>query len=198
MKHKEGGIPISTHNLDRRKKYTRMVLKDSLLTLLKEKQISAITVKELCELADINRSTFYAHYSDQFDLLNQIENELIADMNMYLSAYNFTMEKEVLQMTEKLLEYISSKQDECQALLNENGDSSFQKKVAVVAHRFIMKNWLLMSHTDKSISEYLSSFIVNGSIQMMKTWLYNGMDKSPKEMAELINSFVNKGIGGVS
>lgn len=175
-----------------------MVLKDSLLTLLKEKQISAITVKELCELADINRSTFYAHYSDQFDLLNQIENELIADMNMYLSAYNFTMEKEVLQMTEKLLEYISSKQDECQALLNENGDSSFQKKVAVVAHRFIMKNWLLMSHTDKSISEYLSSFIVNGSIQMMKTWLYNGMDKSPKEMAELINSFVNKGIGGVS
>lgn len=167
------------------------------MTLLKEKQISSITVKELCELADINRSTFYAHYADQFDLLNQIEDELIDDMSTFLSSYNFEMEEEVLQMTEKLLEYFASKQDECKTLLNKNGDSSFQKKVTTVAHHFIMKNWLPMSHFDKGISEYLSSFIVSGSIQMMKMWLYNGMDQSPKEMAELINNFVNKGILGV-
>ena len=51
--------------LDRRKKYTRKVLKESLIALLADdKPISAVTVKEICERADINRSTFYMHFSD--------------------------------------------------------------------------------------------------------------------------------------
>lgn len=49
-------MTMSASKLDRRKKYTQMVLKDSLMKHLKEKQISTITVKEICELADINRS----------------------------------------------------------------------------------------------------------------------------------------------
>ncbi|MTW88023.1 TetR family transcriptional regulator [Virgibacillus dakarensis] len=175
-----------------------MVLKDSIMKLLKEKQISAITVKEICELADINRSTFYAHFCDQFDLLEQIEEELIEDMGMYLSTYNVKKEDDALQMTEKLIEYFASKQDECQTLLNENSDSSFQKKVMVVTHRFIMKNWMeVVNHPNKDISEYLSSFIVSGGIQMLKVWLNNGMDKSPKEMAEIIINLVNTGIRGL-
>lgn len=188
---------MTSKRLDRRKKYTRKVLKDSLLKLLKEKQISAITVKELCELADINRSTFYAHYSDQFDLLEQIEEELIGDMKMYLSSYNFEKEDETLQMTERLIKYFASKQEECQTLLNENSDSSFQTKVMNVAQEFIMKNWMGVVHLDEDISEYLSSFIVSGSIQVMKVWLNNGMDKSPGEMAEIIVNVINKGIFGM-
>ncbi|WP_338121478.1 hypothetical protein [Halalkalibacterium halodurans] len=47
--------------LDRRKKYTRMVLKESLMKLMQEKPLSNITIKEICDLADINRSTFYSH-----------------------------------------------------------------------------------------------------------------------------------------
>lgn len=80
---------MTTSKLDRRKKYTRMVLKESLIQLLKEKQISSITVKEICDLADINRSTFYAHYSDQFDLLDKTEEELIEEMKGYLSQYSY-------------------------------------------------------------------------------------------------------------
>ena len=48
---------------DARKRYTQMVLKQSLLKLLKEKPVNKITVKEVCELAQLNRATFYAHYS---------------------------------------------------------------------------------------------------------------------------------------
>ena len=59
---------------DARKRYTQMVLKQSLLKLLKEKPVNRITVKEVCELAQLNRATFYAHYSDCFALLESIEN----------------------------------------------------------------------------------------------------------------------------
>src|SRR5690625_5948868 len=59
--------------LDRRKRYTRMVLRDNLMLLLKKKQLSSITVKELCEKADINRSTFYDHFKDVFHLMDRSE-----------------------------------------------------------------------------------------------------------------------------
>ena len=89
--------------LDRRKQYTRMVLKESLMDLMKEKPISSVTVKELCERADINRSTFYTHYADQFALVEQIEDELIQDLEKYLNTVNFDTEEETKEMTERLL-----------------------------------------------------------------------------------------------
>ena len=64
--------------LDARKRYTQMMLKQAFLTLLKEKPVNRITVKEVCALAQLNRATFYAHYSDCFALMESIENELIA------------------------------------------------------------------------------------------------------------------------
>ena len=51
---------------DRRVKYSKMVIKDSFIQLLKEKPITKITIKEICALADINRATFYAHYTDTY------------------------------------------------------------------------------------------------------------------------------------
>ena len=51
---------------DARVRYTQHALKQALLTLLKEKSVNKITVKEVCELAELNRATFYSHYSDCF------------------------------------------------------------------------------------------------------------------------------------
>ena len=69
---------------DRRVRYTKMVLKDSFISLLEKKDISQITVKEICENADINRATFYSHYTDVYDLLKKIESELLENDTVYL------------------------------------------------------------------------------------------------------------------
>ena len=74
--------------LDARKRYTQMILKQSFLKLLKEKPVNKITVKELCELSQINRATFYTHYSDCFALLESIENELIDEFEKSLRYVN--------------------------------------------------------------------------------------------------------------
>lgn len=188
---------MTSSKLDRRKQYTRRVLKESLINLLKEKQISSITVKELCETADINRSTFYSHYSDQYDLLSKIEEEIIKDMNQTLSQYNFTKEEETLQMTEKLLEYVAANSDICRTLLSEHGDATFQKRVMLTAHQFTMQDWMGINSLDEEISEYVSIFVIAGSIHVIKSWLDDGMDKTPKEMAEIINSLTNKGLSSL-
>ena len=62
---------------DRRVRKTKTQLKAGLARLLKEKGINEITVTELTEQVDINRSTFYLHYRDIYDMMEKIENELI-------------------------------------------------------------------------------------------------------------------------
>lgn len=59
--------------MDRRVKRTKKILYEALLTLMQNKAINKITVKELTELADINRKTFYLHYTDIFDMIDQIK-----------------------------------------------------------------------------------------------------------------------------
>ena len=66
---------------DRRIRKTRAVLKNALLSLMKEKSVKHITVKELCDRADINRGTFYLHYSDVFDMLEKIEDDMFSDLD---------------------------------------------------------------------------------------------------------------------
>lgn len=61
---------------DRRVKYTQMVLKESLLEILQDRPIERVTVKEICDRADVNRSTFYVHYGSPQELLDSIKNEM--------------------------------------------------------------------------------------------------------------------------
>lgn len=65
---------------DARVRYTKMMIRNSLLELLRTKPIAKITVTEICEMAGINRATFYAHYSDPSDLLHALESEIIEDV----------------------------------------------------------------------------------------------------------------------
>ncbi|NBJ70290.1 TetR-like C-terminal domain-containing protein [Clostridium sp. 1xD42-85] len=183
--------------IDRRKKYTRMVLKDSFIMLLKSKPLSSITVKEICNHADVNRSTFYAHYTDPYDLLMKIEAEIIADMNIYLSQQNFAETERALQTTEKLLEYIVSKYDVCQTLLNESENTSFEQRVMDVARKFLINNWMDENKITAVDSAYISTFIISGSIHVIKHWLANNMDKTPQQIAQIINHIANNGIRGI-
>ena len=73
---------------DRRIRKTKKALREALFVLIEQKPINQITVKEITELADVNRSTFYLYYKDVFDMLERIQDdiysifaELIVSMN---------------------------------------------------------------------------------------------------------------------
>jgi AcrR family transcriptional regulator len=54
---------------NRKIRYTKKVIRDSLMELMKSKPILSVSIKDICGLADISRSTFYSHYKDQYELL---------------------------------------------------------------------------------------------------------------------------------
>ena len=65
---------------------TKKRLQEALLTLLQKKPINQITVKELTELADVNRGTFYFHYTDVYDMLHKTEDRFFNDFNDVLNG----------------------------------------------------------------------------------------------------------------
>ena len=67
--------------MDRRVRKTRALLLQGLVKMLETHDIQDISVKELTELVDINRGTFYLHYDDIYDMLHKIEDEMFLEFN---------------------------------------------------------------------------------------------------------------------
>ena len=110
--------------MDRRVRKTRGTLRACLTKLLKEKKIKEISVKEISEMADINRGTFYLHYRDVFDLLESIENDMFRQFTEILDRH---ASDEVIEAPEKLLTdiltFIKENADLTMILLGPNGDA---------------------------------------------------------------------------
>lgn len=181
-------------NDDRRVKYTKMVLEKSLIELLQKKPIDKISIKEICENADINRSTFYAHYSDQNNLLQQIVQSSLDDLNEYMDKFSYMDDgAESIQVISRIFEYIIANDDLFKVILGENGDIVLQKKIMMIVQQQGMKEWWSKVELDAEIIEYLLLFGVNGSVGVVQKWLQNGMKQSAGEMAEIIVSLTYRG-----
>ena len=173
--------------VDRRVRYTQMVLKESFIDLLEEKDISHITIKEICEGADINRGTFYAHYSDQYDLLGKIKDELLKNINLNLVELEQKSNKvDEILLAEKIFEYIKENAKICKILLSERGDLNFQKKVMMLVYNKIITQLTDNSSITKEDAEYVYLFTITGCVGIVQKWLDEDMKKSPRYMAEMV------------
>jgi len=187
--------PMSGVKQDRRTRYTRMVLRESLMSLMEQKDIAKITIKELCQRADVNRSTFYAYYRDQYDLLRQVEDEILDELNANLTGFDVNDSHETFRILEKIFHFIQDNSDFCRLLLSEKGDVSFQKRVMDLYQSRYIEQWLAnRGEVDLETVEYLYLYLVNGSIGVVQNWLRSGMQKTPREMAELLLRIVNQGM----
>lgn len=172
---------------DRRVKYTKMVLKESFIKLLEKKDISKISIKEICEDADINRATFYAHYNDQYDLLRKIENELLHNINAHLAEINQeTNNMNAILLAERIFEYLKENARLCKLLLSERGDFNFQKQVMMLVYDIIISQLTDNNMLTKEDAEYVYSFTITGCVGIVQKWLNEDMKKSAHFMAEMV------------
>lgn len=186
---------MTIKKIDRRVKYTKMILRDSFIKLLTDKPISKISIKEICELADINRSTFYSHYKDQYDLLFQIEQEVIEEINNYLKNYYFNDSKnESLYLLRSIFEYIKDNSELCRILLSDNGNTNFQKEIMNIVQQQCLASWASSKSVKKEDAEYILVFSAIGSVGIIQKWLREDMKKPTIEIAELVLKIANQGL----
>jgi AcrR family transcriptional regulator len=184
---------------DIRLQFTRRVLRESLVTLMKTKSILNIAVKDICEAADVGRSAFYAHYQSQYDLLKEIEDHAFSStvqvMDRHLEEKLEPSAKDLRAGFKELLEHIQSSRDSIQALLSENGDPRFQRQffmAAIERMRFIRKRAGDKTPDEKKL-KYTSLFAIGGFIALIQEWLKSGIDTPIPAMAALFAKLSKEG-----
>lgn len=169
---------------NQRIRITKRLFKENLILLLKEKTIYNITVTELCNKAELNRTTFYKYYENIFDVLADIEYEFLKKTDII--EVEELSEKEIKNTLYNQLCNIQKDKDIYYLLLINNVDDTFYetllKSTIDLFKRSIEKfNINLGDNTD-----YIFSYIIVGTIDIIKKWLAEENPKSPQDITNLI------------
>jgi AcrR family transcriptional regulator len=180
--------------INQRVMLTKRLIREALLEMLKTNNIKKISIRELCQVAGINRTTFYNHYGSQYDVLNEIA-------EMYIQNTSFAIINDISQ---------NKGIDECltQVLQYMKDNLEFAKLV------FEQDNYDLITHItislpqfDKMVIEHLpkdldldnkkatASFVQHGTVRLIKEWIFSDCLKSPQEETKLILDIVGRTIG---
>ncbi len=172
---------MATKN-NRRTQITRMLLKTSLIELMHEKPLNQITIKEICEQADLNRSTFYLHYTDQFVLLEDIENEVIKTTFDYLQ--NVGIDLDTLAYIETFLDYVKNNSDIFEILLCQQETTNF--KESFITKILEQLKGQIPFNCSIELEKYIYSFLLHGCISIIIDWITSKFDISSREVSLLI------------
>ncbi len=182
--------------MDRRVRKTRMQLRSGLTQLMREKPIKDITVRELAQLVDINRCTFYLHYRDIYDMVEQVEQEVFDEFEQIVRAHPVEeLQQEPLALMLDLFEFFAANADLCAAFLGGNGDMAFFNKLIDMIRDRVLEYWQREQKKDPEQFDYYFSFLASGFTGVIRAWFERQMKETPAQMAALAEQLVFHGMG---
>jgi AcrR family transcriptional regulator len=172
--------------VDRRVIKTRRQLKKGLAALMKEKSVNQITVKELVEEVDINRSTFYLHFKDIQDVLREIEENMEAQIKRAIEEHPIVSGNEnAFYFIEDMFRVLDEEREISKALIGPNGDMGFIHRIERIIKENSRGTLEKMFPGKKEDLKYFYAFCLSGCLGLVKVWLNEGEEKSPEEMAQM-------------
>ena len=167
---------------DRRVSMTKRMLKGALIELLKERDIYHLSIRELCEKADVNRTTFYKYYGSQFDLLSDMENDILDFVSRSVEHNKDDLEKTVLTVCRYLEENIEF----ARLIINNNVDPNFPSKLfSLDSIRGYAVGKFPNGKGEKEL-EYLYNFLTYGAFRVVCIWLNKDKRESPEVFARIV------------
>ena len=180
---------------DRRVRRTKKLLTQALTQLLQEKQINEITVKELTDLADMNRGTFYLYYKDIFDMLEKIEDGLFEALDEIVSLHEHDdVSHQTTPILLDLFHFIEENQEMCRVLLSPHGDMNFLHRLNEVVREKCLKAWPnIRKEKGEADFDYHYSFVVFGCAGIIRAWVNRNCPESAEKMAEMAYGMILRG-----
>ena len=174
---------------DRRVAMTKRMLKDALTDLLREVDIYHVSIRELCQRADINRTTFYKYYGSQFELLADMENDLLVFLLDTIREHSDNPEK----IIETACEYLENHLEFGRLIINNNVDPLFPQKLfsLEVLRETVMKRY--GNQQDPMLQEYLTDYLTYGAYRIICMWLNKDQRESPAQFAQLLMRLIQLG-----
>ena len=180
---------MNTKN-NQRTRLSKILLKNALMDLLSEKgSVTKISVRELCERADLNRSTFYAHYSEPKELLEEVEAELLDATREHLQKIGAENDIGAHRYLLSFLFYIKKNEKPFRTLLIDAGDPEFRSKFMQQSIIQFVENLNISFPKDQE--QYIYSYILNGSTGVIIQWMRSDYSIDENALVDLL-FFINQ------
>ena len=169
---------------DRRVTMTKRMLKEALTEMLREVDIYHVSIRELCQRADINRTTFYKYYGSQFDLLADMENDLLD----FVTDAIRRNESDPVSIISAACRYLEGNLEFARLIINNNVDPLFPQKIfslAVLREAVMIKT---PGQQDDAAREYLFNYLTYGAYRVISMWLNKEQRETPDQIAQLLMS----------
>lgn len=168
---------------NRRSEYTKKIIYDEFMSLLNEKDLERISVKELCDRCGINRGTFYRYYKDIYDLYEKIENQLWQSLSNELK--DTVREDEV--WLEQILNILRNNKDAVILIIRRRAGGSILNNLWELLEDYALQQIRLNYHNMNEQEINLAFvFISQGAIALIIEWLENYPDIPSKNIADII------------
>lgn len=192
---------------DRRSLRSQQALREALVAELSQgEDLSRITVASLTDRAGLTRRTFYSHYKDIPDFVEQVEDALLADIRSLVSQISAATLSELYENINdlepapgsvELCRYLSDNRDLIGSLIGAGGDPAFMLKLCTLVRDEIsgrMRTGIFPSALG-SFFDYYLAYVVAAEMGVIRRWFETGMHESPGTMARIMTviAFVRPG-----
>ena len=179
---------------DRRITRSKRALRDALIKLMEERGFEGFSVNDLCARADLNRGTFYNHFSDKESLLAALEDEIMADLERFQgqmaeltvhSLMTYRARKKPLPFLVELFEYLREQGDFLHAVLGPGGDVRFGPRLRDSICTNLVQSILHERYRNdpSPFVGYYVAFFASAYLGVIERWIETGMQESSEEMA---------------
>lgn len=181
---------------DRRIKRTKMLLQNALVDLMLEKAVGKISVKELTQKADVNRSTFYLHYLDIYDMLEQMENEFVETIQGFFHDFFTPLPTSMpLTLFVNISEWLEQDKEYYVKLLRGSASGYiFEELKSRIRDEFLTLLYLIFLDEESLDLRTRVNFTVSGTVGVLRMWVMEGGNISLVELSETIDDILNNGM----
>lgn len=182
---------------DRRVIKTKRAIKNAFAQLLNEKPINDITVSDIAALAEINRKTFYNYYAGVYEVVDEIENDIIGQFDAMLTEPDFEDNANRPYMVfEKLSSRVVRYPEFFQYLMSMDANAGLIVKLADLLKAKTKAILLKYLTVEESKLDLMLEFMVNGSVAVYRRWFNSDRREPLEEISKNINLLIFQGLKG--
>lgn len=186
--------------IDPRIQKSKEAIRNALIKILSYKSLEEITITEIAKEANINRKTFYNNYENVYQVIEEIENDIVISFDNVLTKMNI---KENLQHPLKIFEPLTTIIETdfyyyIEWIQTQNiKDIQLISKITDSLKQRVKATFPVNTFQDKFTMEFSIDYIIAGMMEGYKKWLQNPTEISLEKMTKTISTIIFSGLNGL-
>ena len=178
---------------------SKRLIKEAFLQLISQKDISKVRIKEIAELADISKGTFYAHYQDIYSVLEEIEDENIQRfIGFFEDSPCISLLNDCKPFVSQVFLHMDENRESYELLFKSQAAYTFLSKLQNVFVEFMLQDKIMLSKLrNYDEAKMFFTFIAVGTANLIREIYTGKLTMSHEELVESLNVCILNGMNGI-